>query len=132
MLAPMIPPRPHVLVAEDDPDLLEVVVRLLEGHGHVVETALDGVQAVRAFEASPAVAVVVLDAGVGPRGAGEVLDAIVAHRPETGVVLTSGDALDGSLRQTLFDHAGIFLRKPFPARALFQAVVDSLDKDGPA
>ena len=56
------------------------------------------------------------------------LEALGKQGRAIGVVLTSGDALEGDLRQLMLDCDGIFLRKPFPPSALLRALEDSLVK----
>lgn len=123
--------RPRVLLADDELQLLAVLVRLVERDGYPVVTASSGEQAMRTFETDGQVGIVVLDAAMGTNGVDDVLDAMLAERPGLGIVLTSGDALAESLRSVLVANDGIFLRKPFPPRALLRALYDCLDKGRP-
>jgi hypothetical protein len=70
----------------------------------------------------------VLDAAIGPDGAGAVLEVLSAEQPQIGVILTSGARLSDSLRSRLLTSNGLFLLKPFPPSALVEAVEDSLVK----
>jgi DNA-binding NtrC family response regulator len=117
-------------VADDEPQLLRVLVRVLEKSGYPVMTATDAPKAISAFRAAPdKINVVVLDGAIDPHGAGEVLEAVVKERPQVGVVITSGDRISDSLRSLMLSNDGIFLRKPFPPSALLRAVEDSLIKE---
>ncbi len=125
----MTPDPPAILVADDEPQLLRVLIRVLEKHGHPVVPAKTGDEAQRLFQASPdEINVVVLDAAIDPHGSEVVLEQVVKLRPRVGVVVTSGDALSEQMRKLMLDNDGIFLRKPFPPRALLRAVEDSLIK----
>lgn len=125
----MTPDPPAILVADDEPQLLRVLIRVLEKHGHPVVPAKTGDEAQRLFQASPdEINVVVLDAAIDPHGSEVVLEQVVKLRPHVGVVVTSGDALTDAMRELMLDNDGIFLRKPFPPRALLRAVEDSLIK----
>jgi DNA-binding response OmpR family regulator len=120
---------PRVLIAEDEPQLLRVLVRVLEKQGYAVVSAADGKAAIDALRKIPAaIDAIVLDAGIGPEGAGAVLDVLSAEQPQVGVILTSGARLADSLRSRLLASNGLFLLKPFPPSVLVKAVEDSLVK----
>jgi DNA-binding NtrC family response regulator len=117
-------------VADDEPQLLRVLIRVLEKSGYPVVSATDAPEAISAFQASrDTIDVVVLDGAIDPHGAEEVLEAVVKERPEVGVVITSGDRISDSLNSLMLKNDGIFLRKPFPPSALLRAVEDSLIKE---
>jgi CheY-like chemotaxis protein len=123
------PPPQAVLVAEDESQLLRLVERLLVQAGYEVLSARDGDEALASIAAYGArIGIAVLDAAIAPRGAGEVVEALGRQSRGIGVVLTSGDALEGDLRQLMLDCDGIFLHKPFPPSALLRALEDSLVK----
>jgi DNA-binding response OmpR family regulator len=128
-----VDPRSHaVLVAEDEPPLERLMKRVLERAGYEVMIARDGEMALRTFaDHRERIDIAVLDAAIVPRGCGEILDCIGAECPTVGVVLASGDALDGNVRERMLAHDGIFLRKPFAPQALLRAVEDSLVKEIP-
>jgi DNA-binding response OmpR family regulator len=120
---------PRVLIAEDEPQLLRVLVRVLEKQGYAVVSAADGKAAIDALRKIPAaIDAIVLDAAIGPEGAGAVLDVLSAEQPQVGVILTSGARLADSLRSRLLASNGLFLLKPFPPSVLVKAVEDSLVK----
>ena len=124
------PGSPSILVADDEPQLLRVLVRVLERNGYPVVAAADGDEAQRLFEAAPdEVNVVVLDAAIDPHGSEAVLEQVVKLRPRVGVVVISGAALTDTMRKLILDNDGIFLRKPFPLQELLRAVEDSLIKE---
>ena len=120
---------PRVLIAEDESQLLRVLVRVLEKQGYAVVSAANGKAAIEALRKTPpAIDVIVLDAAIGPDGAGAVLDSLSAEQLQIGVILTSGAQLSDSLRSRLLTSDGLFLLKPFPPSALVGAVEDSLAK----
>ena len=122
--------RKAVLVAEDEPQLLRLLTRLLERADYEVLVARDGNTALEAFEAHrERIAIAVMDAAIAPQGCGEILERIGSESPEVGLVLISGDALDGELRTRMLVYDGIFVRKPFVPVALLQAIEDSLVKE---
>jgi DNA-binding NtrC family response regulator len=108
-----------------------VLIRVLERQGYTVISAPDGKVALEALrETSEAIDAIVIDAAIGPKGAGAVLEVLAAEQPQIGVIVTSGDQLPDSLRSRLLASNGIFLLKPFPSSALVEAVEDSLVKEG--
>jgi CheY-like chemotaxis protein len=115
--------RRCVLVAEDDASLLRLLVRLLETDGHEVLAAGDAEQALALVARHGAqLRAAVLDAGLRPRGAREVVEALGPAAGGAGLVLVSGGGLDGELEALVHGRGGIFLRKPFAARALRDAL----------
>ncbi len=83
--------RPTVFVAEDEPDLLELVEVFLEMDGFdVVATAKDGGEALRrylAYDPPPIPNVVVLDNRMPVLSGLEVAERILDHHPPQVVVL---------------------------------------------
>jgi len=120
---------PRVLIADDESQLLRVLVRVLEKQGYAVVSAADGKAAIDALRKTPsAIDTIILDAAISPEGAGPVLEVLSAEQPQIGVILTSGAQLSDSLRSRLLTSNGLFLLKPFPPSALVEAVEDSLVK----
>ena len=127
----MVANPPRILIADDEPQLLRVLVRVLEDQGYTVISALDGKAAVEAMREAPeAIDAIVIDAAISPEGAGPVLEVLAAERPQVGVIVTSGDQLPSSLRSRLLASNGVFLLKPFLPSALEEAVEGSLVKRG--
>ena len=123
----MVTSLPRVLIAEDESQLLRVLVRVLEKRGYAVVSAADGKTAIDVLRKTPSeIDSIVLDAAIGPDGAGAVLEVLAAEQPQTGVILTSGAELSDSLRSRLRANGGFFLLKPFPPSALVEAVERSL------
>jgi DNA-binding NtrC family response regulator len=120
-----------VLVAEDEPQLLRLMERLLARAGYEVVSARDGEQALSAIAAHrDRIGVAVLDAAIRPRGSREILERIATEGQGIGVVLTSGDVLEDGLHQLMRQRAGVFLRKPYTPKALLRAVEDALSEEG--
>jgi DNA-binding NtrC family response regulator len=125
------PPTP-VLVADDEEQLLHLCGRVLGKRGYEVLPARSGDEAIRIFAGRREdIRAIVIDATIPPEGAAPVLEEISKMREDVGVVFTSGDELEASLRELLLANEGIFLRKPFPAIALVHAVEDSQMREVP-
>ena len=125
-MRPVSSPGPLVLIADDEPQLLRLMERVLQRADYQVLTARDGDEALRASaERRQEIGTVVLDAAIVPNGAREVLEEVCRENNPVAVVLTSGDSLAEPLRELLREHDGVLLRKPFPPGALLRAVADS-------
>ena len=112
-----------VLVADDDPDILRLVTRLLEGFGHTVVQAADGQAALKGvFDRKPDL--VVLDIGMPKMGGWQVLERIREVSDVPVLMLTAqGDELDKV--RGLRSGADDFVTKPFGRQELV-ARVDAL------
>jgi two-component system cell cycle sensor histidine kinase/response regulator CckA len=115
-----------VLVADDDAQLLGLLVRLLERGGHSVLSAPDGAEAIEVFRAHALeIDLAVLDVGLEPNGVGEPLKRMLEARPDLPVVLASGDLPPEAISAQLDEIGGVFLRKPFPPPALLCALEEA-------
>ena len=121
-------PAPHalrslVLVADDEPAVLEFVRDVLRSAGADVLTARDGVECVEQFAAhADEIALVILDLTM-PRMSGEEAMRALRHlRPDVRVLLSSGyNEHEANARFAAEGVAG-FLQKPYRARHLLSQV----------
>ena len=111
--------NPLVLVADDDPDILDLVRYRLERSGYTVATATDGTEAVRlAGELSPALAV--LDVMMPGLTGFDVTRRLRAD-PETAripVILLTAKAQEADVQEGFAAGADDYIRKPFSPREL--------------
>lgn len=118
-----MPEAPTLLVVDDEPQLLRLLVRIFESRGWRVFSASDATQAWTVFEAHhDEIGVVVLDVVIPPDGVDPLLSRILGLREDVGVVLTSGQEVVGALRERLEALGGAFLHKPFSAESAHRAV----------
>ncbi len=123
------PAASTVLVVDDEPTLLQLMTRILRRVGYDVLTAGDGEQALEVFDKSEhPVGAVLLDLRVRPQGGLAILNALLARRPDLGLVVTSGSAVDADTRELLRGHGGEFVRKPFAPESLLRAVATVLER----
>ena len=113
-------PALRVLLVEDDADIRSCTSYLLQGHGHTVVEAADGIEALgrldgRAFD------VLVTDLALPGISGGELAKQAVRQQPALKIVVTSGygapepgsaDAIAGA----------VYLRKPYEDQALEAAL----------
>ena len=112
-------PSPLVLVADDDPDILDLVRYRLERSGYEVAVARDGLQAVQlAGELSPSLAV--LDVMMPSLNGFEVTRRLredPATR-EIPVILLTARAQEADVQEGFDSGADDYIRKPFSPREL--------------
>ena len=113
-----------ILVADDEPQILDIVTRILDGAGHRVIRAIDGEEALRrVYETHPDL--VLLDISM-PRRDGASVAQRMRDDPRTRDIPVV--FLTGLIRTTeVGDRTGrtasnLFLAKPFDASELLQIV----------
>jgi two-component system response regulator MprA len=110
----------HVLVVDDDPDILSALVMTLQTEGHAVHAARHGQEALEALEGGLRPDVVVLDLMMPVMNGFELLD-VLRRDPRWSnlpVVVLSAN------RGYSHDDLGVarMLRKPFDLEELFSAI----------
>jgi signal transduction histidine kinase/CheY-like chemotaxis protein len=111
--------RATVLVAEDNPMVRNVVVRMLREAGYRVLESTDGENAleVAAAEAGP-IDLLVTDLAMGRMGGIELAKRLGELRPKLRVLFISGFSWDSSLPALSPERGVDFLQKPFTPDAL--------------
>ncbi|WP_295454864.1 PAS domain S-box protein [uncultured Thiodictyon sp.] len=118
---PGAPPRPQILLVDDDRRVRDSLSRVLEGAGMRVITAVDGSDALDRLAAAPGIALVLSDITM-PRLDGLALySALCGNRPELPVILMTGDAA-GTQDAAALDPTARVLTKPIDPRTLIQLV----------
>jgi len=118
----------RVLVAEDDPQVRAVVVRILRSGGYQVFEVPDGDAAVKAVEAGPEFDVIVLDAMMPKLSGREAYDRLVARGTRAVFLFSSGYSADMLPPQLLVDAGVEVIQKPYDPDALLRAVRAALDR----
>ncbi|MCC6666010.1 MAG: PAS domain S-box protein [Polyangiaceae bacterium] len=119
--------RGRVLVADDEPALLELFARNLRDFGLEVDKAADGQAALALFTATPeAFDLVVLDVTMPKLGGVDALRAMRAVRPGIPALLLSGYT-DVDLGEGLDDARTLFAGKPFATGTLLANVETLLE-----
>ena len=112
---------PHVLLVDDDPQMVELLTAIIEGEDIAVTGALNAAEGIAELE-STEFEVIFLDL-IMPGGSGiELLKAVEQQYRKTPVVLVTG-AGDASLIDEAMDYGPITLiRKPIQARQVRQVL----------
>ena len=112
-----------LLIVDDEPQLLRLLVRFFEKPGCRIFTASDAQEAWTVFEAHrDEIDAVLLDVVIPPNGVDPLLSRMLGLREDVGVVLASGAELDEALRERLDALGGVFLLKPFSPDAAHEAI----------
>jgi two-component system NtrC family sensor kinase len=112
-----------VLLVDDEEPIRSVAERILRRHGHEVDVAADGREALRLLEATR-YDVVLCDIrmpnGTGPELYEELRRRGIAHRSR--FVITTGDVADPDTQRFLGESGLPVLLKPFELGALLEVV----------
>ena len=121
-------PMAHILIIDDDPQVRDVIRRMLETDGHVVREAADGNQGLKRYREQPA-DLVFCDLYMPVKEGLETLFDLRVNDPDAKVICISGGSASSS-RDFLLDAkllgASCVLHKPFSRDELLQAVRQSL------
>jgi two-component system, cell cycle sensor histidine kinase and response regulator CckA len=121
-----------VLVVDDEPPMLRLLRRQLQALGCTVLEATNGPQALRLLLSRRGAVDLVLSDIVMPGMNGtELVDQILADRPEQCVILMSGQVPPGLARIGRRDKIVPVLRKPFTPNQLLELISLILPEDEP-
>lgn len=117
----------HVLVVEDDPNVLDITSYMLELEGYDVLTAMNANEALTVLAGHPEIALVLTDVNMPGEmdGIGLVGELHRQGNPVSCVVV-SGDALQATERLGKLRNSAAFLAKPYDRRSLLKAVDDAM------
>jgi len=121
-----------ILVAEDEPLVRDLLVRILKSAGYETLTACDGEEAVRAFEANAArIGLALLDVVMPKMGGRAVYQAIRMLNPATKVIFCSGYDPDTNCGGFVAEEGLQLIQKPFHPGTLLKALRQALDAEQP-
>lgn len=124
----MAPPPPaHLLVVEDDGDLLEVLKYVLEDAGHAVSTANDGPSAL-AIARSKKVDLVLLDIAMADVSGIEVGKLLRSEPSTAHIRIAVHTGLDEASVRAEFADYDLFLRKSDDPAQLLQGIASVLGR----
>jgi DNA-binding NtrC family response regulator len=113
----------RALVADDDPEMLDLVASTLRGEGLLVAEAVNGADLIRLATDGPPADLVVTDVNMPEVGGLEVLSHMQKHHPGVPVILMTSFATRGLCAEAAHKGpAAAILSKPFRLDALREAV----------
>lgn len=117
----------HILVAEDEPRLLQLATRVLQKQGHTIISSENGEEALHLFHQHGTCLDLVFSDVMMPGLTGlELVEQIKQNRPDLPVILTSGHLPDQY--GDAFRLADRFLQKPYHYKELLQKIHELFTK----
>lgn len=117
----------HILVVDDDPEIVETIAATLRGQGHEVSTAFDGNQGV-AYAETKSPDLVILDLMMPRRSGFLVLERLRQNSEmQMPIIMITGN--EGMRHKKYAELLGVndYIRKPFTMDRLIKSVTDILD-----
>lgn len=124
--------KERIFLVEDEPGLLALAQRILEGYGYEVVTATNGVHALQVWEAIGGRVDLMVTDVVMPEGLNgcELAARLRARQPQLKIIFTSGYSADlvGATGEELVEGFN-FVQKPYRPQVLAQAVRQRLNSE---
>ena len=114
-------PAPHVVVVDDEPAVRQIVRRILEPAGYIVEEAEDPAQACATIGTKGPVDLLIADFRMPEITGDEVARRFRAAKPDVKVLFITGYADDLFTERSLLWDGEAFLEKPFSRKGLLEA-----------
>jgi two-component system cell cycle sensor histidine kinase/response regulator CckA len=122
-----------ILVAEDEPELLDIVTNILEGDGYNVLYGRSGEEGSQLSEQyNGKIDLLLTDIVMPGMSGGELAREILPHHPEMRVLYMSGYTKYTVGAQGVLESANSFIWKPFSPVQLLQKVREVLDSPNEA
>jgi PAS domain S-box-containing protein len=122
--------RETILLVDDEEALRRFAARTLESRGYRVVTAPSGERALEIYRARGAeLDLVVMDLGMPGMGGRQALERLLALNPQARVIIASGYAAQGRVKEALESGAMGYVAKPFRQLDLLATVREVLDRE---
>ncbi len=121
------PVRPRILVVDDEPLILEGMMRLLSSRDYDVVLAQGGCEALIAIGKQQFDAIL-LDLGMPDLNGNEVLRFVADRSADTPVIVVSGDSTIDAAIRALRGGAADFVRKPYESEELLRRIDNTLTR----
>jgi CheY-like chemotaxis protein len=115
--------KPKILLADDDPGIRQILVRLLSEENYLVLTAANGVEALT-VTGTAKIDLALLDLNMPVKGGWETFEQLSARNPLLPVILIT--ARPNQFFPALAAGVGALLEKPLDFAKLFQTIHDLL------
>ena len=113
--------KASILVVDDDPFMVDIIVELLEESGHSFRTALNGIEALDVIQ-KEAFDIVISNVHMPGMDGLELMSRVQDIAPTVPFIITSGNVEDHAQTQILEAGAQAFLKKPFKLDELTESV----------
>jgi CheY-like chemotaxis protein len=119
-----------ILVVDDEPQVREVITRILTGCGYSVITAADGSDALGRYGTGAGIDLVILDMVMPGMGGRECLKRMREANPLARVLIATGYTSDGSSRELLGAGAAGIVEKPLQLPGFAETVRAAMGEAG--
>ena len=116
-----------ILLIDDEEYILKIGKNILENFGYTTITAESGERAIEIF-GREYIDLVILDVGMPGMGGHKCLRQLLNIDPKAKVIISSGYAANGKVRETLESGAIGFIGKPYRLKDMLNKIKDALDK----
>ena len=117
-----------ILIAEDEPEVLNLAVTLLEDKGYTLLTAVDGEEAIEVFnQEGDGIDLIILDVVMPKLGGHQVLEIVRKTKPSLPVLLTTGYSPGKFQMGDYSANRTKMIQKPYGSSQLFQSVRELID-----
>ena len=118
-----------ILLVDDEKILLDIGTSILEGFGYKTITAENGERAIEIFKkGKDHIDLVILDVGMPGMGGHECLKRLHEFDPKLKVIIASGYAAHGRVKETIDAGAVDFIGKPYRLVDMVKKVRNALDQ----
>jgi DNA-binding NtrC family response regulator len=118
----------HVLIAEDEEEIRDMLSEYLKGKGYTITLAKNGREAIQQVHGDPALQIVLLDVSMPEMGGVEALKAIMARDPHPAVIMITSVADSEIAHQALKVGAFDYILKPFSLDAVEDSITACLSR----
>ena len=119
----MTSPSPRIMVVDDDPGLRTTLEAILEDEGYDVTTAEDGYAAVE-LARQTSYSLIFMDIKMPGMNGVEALREIKKVRPDSVVVMQTGFAVEGLIREAVEEGAYAVLHKPVAVEEIIRIITE--------
>jgi two-component system, cell cycle sensor histidine kinase and response regulator CckA len=117
-----------ILIVDDEELIRDLGARILTKAGYKVITASDGKKALELYQENrDEISLVMLDLIMPEMGGKQCLQGLLSIDPAVKVIIASGYAVNGTVKETLASGARGFVNKPYDNKQLLQTVREVLD-----
>ncbi len=119
----------RILVIDDEPNVRAMIKLALQHVGHTVEVAGDGSLGLKAYADGSAYDLILLDQKMPGLQGVDIIQRIIRINPEAKIILITAHGTMDLALEAMHAGASDFLRKPFAAETLRNAVQAALTKE---
>ena len=123
-----VPERKTILLVEDEPSLLELTSRMLEGMGHTVFRAASPSEALRlAQQHADRIQLLMSDVVMPEMNGRDLTERILSLNPDLKTLFMSGYTADVIVHHGVLEEGVVFIQKPFSRPTLAAKIREALD-----